>query len=156
MLFLVYIPFIRQYLIMIIAYCNIFDGIHVQLFSNDKTPIDTLCIPEKWEEKKRIRPDLLATLLQILQKNNADLHDIHGLLVVNGPGKFTAVRTACIIANVFAKEKGVPICPLSAEEYETNDRDFARIIPHKKCAKTDFIEPVFLGPPMINSSSSNA
>lgn len=46
---------------------------------------------------------------EILQKNKISLNHIRQIIVVRGPGGFTAVRTGLIIANTVSNELHIPL-----------------------------------------------
>lgn len=57
----------------------------------------------------------LACVDQTLHSINKTLGDVTGIVVVRGPGSFTAVRTGIIIANTLSKALNIPVRGLVAK-----------------------------------------
>lgn len=64
------------------------------------------------ETKQGRAHDLLAELPSV---NNLKTQ-IHGIVVVSGPGTFTAVRTGVLVANVLARTLRLPLVGVSVAE----------------------------------------
>ena len=57
-----------------------------------------------------IQPDDQLKMIDIfLSEQNALLDDLTGIVVVTGPGSFTASRTSVVIANTIGFTKSIPI-----------------------------------------------
>lgn len=54
----------------------------------------------------------LASLQVFLSEQSVSLFDVKRLLVVNGPGSFTASRVSVVIANTIAFTQNIPIIPI--------------------------------------------
>lgn len=67
----------------------------------------------------------IPTIIDFLNSNRLDIHDVNEIIVVNGPGSFTGVRIGVTIAKALAYTLKVPIktitslevCGLSARDY---------------------------------------
>ncbi len=134
---------------MILAYSNLSAPFFIQLFDDEKNLIDTLDVTIQGDSKF-FRFDLLKGIFQLLEKNSHTPKDITGIFLVNGPGRFTPVRIACLIANTFLSEQNVKLCTLTADEFEKAGSDFCRIIKEHTCTETTFAQPIFSSPPRIN------
>jgi len=52
---------------------------------------------------------LLPTVDQLLNTNGQELSSLQGIIVVSGPGSFTALRTGVILANTLAYALKLPV-----------------------------------------------
>ena len=128
---------------MILAYNTLSDPIHIALFSEEENKIDE--ITQKNDSRSRI--DLLKEIWKILQKNSVSPTDISRLVVCNGPGNFTPVRTACIIANAFATQNNADIYVFSSPKSPVSLQDILRT---KQYSKEKEAIPVFCAAPRIH------
>ena len=136
---------------MILAYNNLSDTTIGHIFDEQKSRQDTLEVIAEQNEKGYSRPDLLGGVVDILQKNSVKYSDISPIFFINGPGRFTPVRIAGLIANTFAKESGAKLCPIAMDEFQKSGNDFTNIISAKNREEVHFAEPVFNAPPTIGS-----
>lgn len=70
-----------------------------------KKIVATKRLPVAWHGSDRA----LAVVHEALQLNHGDVRDITKIIVVRGPGSFTAVRTGLIIANTLGSLFDIPI-----------------------------------------------
>lgn len=78
------------------------------LFSDKKQIIDDLFWDIKWNESKTLIPKID----DFLKRNDMSYFDIENIVVVNGPGSFTWIRTTVLVANTInyiIKKKLFPI-----------------------------------------------
>lgn len=64
---------------------------------------------KKWEANRQLAKELLATIRDELQKNDADWKDVKGVVVYEGPGSFTGLRIGITVADSIAYGNSVPI-----------------------------------------------
>lgn len=57
--------------------------------------------------EKRAVP--LVMIDQLLKKAKASPKKLSGVVIVRGPGRFSAIRTGIIIGNILSQELGIPI-----------------------------------------------
>ncbi|MBU1146694.1 hypothetical protein KKD80_04125 [Patescibacteria group bacterium] len=69
---------------------------------------------------------LLNSVDKILRKRKIAAEDIGGVLVVSGPGAFTAVRQGVVLANTFGYLLGVPVLGLKREEFK-DEKEFLKL-----------------------------
>lgn len=69
---------------------------------------------EDLETKNKHSEVALPTIANLLEKSNADVSEIGGIIVVNGPGSFTGVRIAVTIAKTIAYALSIPIRTIDA------------------------------------------
>ncbi|MBI4090373.1 MAG: hypothetical protein HY421_03135 [Candidatus Kerfeldbacteria bacterium] len=58
---------------------------------------------------------LLKLVDELLQKHKVTVHDIDGLAAANGPGPFSALRTACALANAVSFASQIPAVGVRGE-----------------------------------------
>ncbi len=68
---------------------------YICIFDNNRNIIWDININVKWNESSKIIPELSL----FLENSNISQNDIENIVVVNGPGSFTWVRTTVLIAN---------------------------------------------------------
>lgn len=56
----------------------------------------------------------MPLLVNLLNKQNMDIHDIQEIIVVNGPGSFTGIRIGITIAKTLAYTLNIPIKVMSS------------------------------------------
>ncbi len=79
------------------------------------------------KEKIRGQKDKLLFLIdKVLRKRKKTAKDIRGVLVVSGPGSFTAVRQGVVGANAFGYLLGVPVVGVKLDEFK-NENEFLKI-----------------------------
>ncbi len=103
-------------------------------------------IPSKWPGSDQA----LAGIDQVLQKNKISVHDIQKLVVVRGPGSFTAVRTGLIIANTLGALLQIPLVGIVAD-HTLSDEEVIRI-GLKTSKKNTLIRPWYGKSPNITKA----
>lgn len=68
---------------------------YISIFDNDRNIVNHVNIDIKWNESSKLIPELT----KFLNESNLNKNDIENIVVVNGPGSFTWVRTVVLIAN---------------------------------------------------------
>lgn len=124
---------------MTLCFCNTGDNIIVEIFDESGQKV-----AEKSQEKTTEREDLLREIVFLLKKIKISANEVQRIIMIPGAGRFTAVRSACLIANIFAAETGAKILPVSADDFEKSGSDFSQWIHHEIPAQ-DRVEPIFLG-----------
>ncbi len=133
---------------MILAYSNITDPIVIQLFDDKKILKDTLEIFVDGHPKS-FHIDLLKNVSELIERNGLTPVNIFTIYFVSGPGRFTPVRTASLIANTFARTEGVYLYAIHLDEFEESENDFSQILKTHTSEKKTFAEPIFNAPPTI-------
>lgn len=130
---------------MILAYSNLENPGFIALLSEEtQEVIQEIPLPENTKKQS----DILLGIARLLAKTQKETTDITGIALHVGPGKFTAVRTACIVANILAKELNIPLFPMTTE-VEASPMAFAKIVSTKGGTRETSVEPIFLGAPNI-------
>lgn len=74
------------------------------------------------KQKRRGRSDkLLIEVDGILKKNKVKPGEIGGVVVVSGPGSFTAVRQGVVAVNALGYLLGVPVAGVRLDEFKNNE-----------------------------------
>ncbi len=74
------------------------------------------------KEKIRGQKDkLLFSIDKVLRKRKKTAKDIGGIMVVSGPGSFTAVRQGVVSANAFGYLLRVPVVGVKLDEFKNED-----------------------------------
>lgn len=124
---------------MMLCFCNLVDPISVVIFDEHGKKI-----AEKSGAKKADREDLLLEIAELLEANTISPCDLKKIFVVPGPGRFSSVRSACVIANTLAQETGAELFAIDAEEFTEKNSDFSDFVLEKRTPQTR-INPIFLG-----------
>ncbi|MBT7006880.1 tRNA (adenosine(37)-N6)-threonylcarbamoyltransferase complex dimerization subunit type 1 TsaB [Candidatus Falkowbacteria bacterium] len=67
---------------------------------------------------------LLRTIKELLESQNKKLEDLKGLIVVSGPGAFSALRIGVTTANALAYSLDVPVVGVEVLEEDKLDKVF--------------------------------
>ena len=109
---------------MILAYSNLENPGFIALLSEEtQEVIQEIPLPENTKKQS----DILLGIARLLAKTQKETTDITGIALHVGPGKFTAVRTACIVANILAERTEYSSLP-----HDNRSRSFSYGI-HKNC-----------------------
>ena len=79
-----------------------------------------------WHCEQNHSVELLPHLVELLNKDKADLQSIDGIIVARGPGSFNALRVGVSTAKGLAFSLGIPIVGIStleAEAYQHHETD---------------------------------
>jgi tRNA threonylcarbamoyl adenosine modification protein YeaZ len=80
------------------------EKIFIALFKREKI-ISQKTISAKYKQAEK----LLPTVKGLLEKNGVGLKILKGIIVVKGPGAFTALRVGVVTANTLGFALGIPI-----------------------------------------------
>lgn len=72
------------------------------------------------------RDVLLGAVDTFLKKHKASLHSLTGIIVVAGPGAFSAIRSGVILANTFGYALGIPVAGVIRTEDESTVALYAK------------------------------
>lgn len=136
---------------MILAFDSIGDRLRFALITADGKPHAEKSIAAD-PTQKIPRFDLLKELAQFLEEKGVKATDLAKIIFVRGPGRFTAVRTACIVANAFAAQTGALLTPISKTELEAAENDFAQFVTGHSLGLGERAEPLFDAPPSIHAN----
>ena len=93
---------------------------------------------------------LLPAIDSLLKESESTLKDLAGIIVVSGPGGFTALRIGVITANTLAYTLAVPLAGVKLSEFSNFDKlakvGLRRL---KKSNKQSLILPYYGRPPHI-------
>jgi len=89
----------------------------------------------------------------ILQELNKQIKinwqkEINGILVVNGPGPFSAIRGGVLVANLLARSLVVPLYRVSVSEFDDN-QNLLNQIKNNKLEPIDYVIPIYDSEPNI-------
>lgn len=103
--------------------------------------------PSVWQRSER----LLEWLARDLGRAGYALADLGGLIVVTGPGGFTAVRAGVAAGNALAYVLGIPVVGVRRRAGETSDQCIRRggRVLQRSAVGSALITPVYSGQPNI-------
>lgn len=130
---------------MILAYYNKDTELHIALLNDEREILIEKHIPSSTKS----RADILQEIAQLLKQTGHTPAHIRQILLCPGPGKFTAVRTACIIGNIFAKNVGAKTSIFSPEIYEKYEEKFSKILKADEFFFISPVKPLFASAPRI-------
>ena len=85
-----------------------FEILHVALFQNE------LVFDEILKNDGRHSEYFVNSLKELLERNSLTIHDLSGIIVVNGPGSFTGVRIGVVVAKLISYCEHIPIKVISS------------------------------------------
>ena len=146
-----------------ILYIDTTNGTHIVIALSDK---DNIVARRKLKAQHRQAEKLLPAidkLLSLPRRNvnsirgkvhkNVDLSSITGIIVVNGPGPFTATRIGVTTANALAYALNIKIMSLRADDFDsTADMVVKGSQKLKKAKLGGVIEPFYEREPNITNS----
>ncbi|OQX71215.1 hypothetical protein B6D52_02260 [Candidatus Parcubacteria bacterium 4484_255] len=76
----------------------------------------------QWFEKRvdKSKENILIILDKALKQSKKKIKDIHGIVVVNGPGSFVGIRIALSVANTLGWALSIPIKGVNLSKGKTN------------------------------------
>ena len=108
-------------------------------------------------EKLAVPPEkYLSSMVEFLDRQAVSLDSLKGIVVVSGPGSFTATRLMVTIANTLAFTKQLPIVGVENSARQSGDeliRDFGLIWIKQKA--DGFVMPIYDRPPHITIKKQN-
>jgi len=96
--------------VILVLQTNVAGVISVWLVHQKKI-LDTESVQVEWHGSDRA----LAIVDHVLQKNKIQINKLNAVVVVRGPGSFTAVRTGLIIANTLGTLLHIPVSGVVAK-----------------------------------------
>ena len=134
---------------MILAYDSLGDELRLSLIDEKNSTAYRKTVSA--DPAQRIpRFDLLRELVDFLEAQQVATSQLTGIAFVRGPGRFTAVRTACIVANAFSRHSNIKLYPVTKAELAEYKGDFAQLFASGQITTTDHAEPLFDSPPRIH------
>lgn len=109
------------------------------LLRNEST-IDTYT----WQAHRELADTLLIKIRELLQKNQADLEDLQGIIVFSGEGSFTGLRIGTSVANTLAYSLAIKIAEGSGQDWIRNGLQNL-----KKAKLGEFVIPRYNAEPNI-------
>lgn len=137
---------------MILAYDSIDDCLRFEILSSDGKILYKKNIASD-PVHKIPRFDLLLQLTTFLEENKLLPNNIEKIIFVCGSGRFTAVRTACIVANAFAQNTNARLIPITKEQLTQAKEDFAEFCQQTPLAANTLAEPLFASEPRIHGKN---
>jgi len=82
---------------------------------------------QSWESKNNESELLLPRIKDLIVNAEIEFDDLKKVLVIQGPGPFTALRVSIAVANAIAYAQGIPVISVPIFNYfaEKSDKDFA-------------------------------
>lgn len=91
--------------------------ITIFLFDGYKTVKDAAC-----GQKDK----LLSFIDKVMQKNKKKIWNVGGIVIVSGPGSFTAVRQGAVVANTLGFALRIPVVGVRLDEFK-DDNEFLKV-----------------------------
>lgn len=85
-----------------------YDELHVALFRDEKV------FDEIVKNGVRHSEYFVNSLKELIERNELTIHDLSGIIVVNGPGSFTGVRIGVVVAKLISYCEHIPIKVISS------------------------------------------
>jgi tRNA threonylcarbamoyl adenosine modification protein YeaZ len=79
-----------------------------------------LLAEKKWRSNKDESEKLLPAITALLKKSKYKFKDVKKIIVVNGPGPFSAVRIGVTVANILASSRRIPVFTVDTNTLWTN------------------------------------
>ncbi len=73
----------------------------------------------KWQADRQLSDGLLGKIEELLKQQQADLTNLTGLVVFEGPGSFTGLRIGHTVANTLAYSLDIPIVTTDGDDWIT-------------------------------------
>lgn len=111
-----------------------------------------LVAKKKFQAQYRQSEKLLVEIDKLLKTHNSKLVTLTGIIVVSGPGPFTALRIGVITANTLAWALKIPVVGVKLAEFRNTD-DLIKIseVRIKKAKINTIVEPFYGKEPNITS-----
>ena len=135
-----------------ILYIDTTNGTHIVIALSDK---DNIVARRKLKAQHRQAEKLLPAIDKLISKvhKNVDLTSLTGIVVVSGPGPFTATRIGVTTANALAYGLNIKIMSLRADDFDsTADMVVKGSQKLKKAKLGGVIEPFYEREPNITIS----
>ncbi len=130
-----------------ILYINTTDGEKITLALGRA---GELVAEKEFKAKYSQSETLLPAIYLLLTKNKIKLSDLRGIVIVNGPGPFTATRIGVTTANALAYGLKIKIAGLRAGEFKSIEEMVAKgWVKLKKVKLKNIVEPVYDREPNI-------
>lgn len=113
---------------------------------------DSFIIKKETALKSRQSEKIIELLDKFLKNHKIDIKNISAIIVVNGPGKFTAARAGVNAANALSYGLQIPIIALRLDAFfDLKDAFDCVEKKNKKIKKTFYIKPFYDKEPNITS-----
>ena len=83
--------------------------INIVLFENEK-----ILVKKELETEKNHSITTMPVLIEVLKNGNIEISNINEIIVINGPGSFTGIRSGVTIAKTLAYTLNIPIKVMSS------------------------------------------
>ena len=105
-------------------------------------------IIKKIEKKRDFHKseNLLFLIDKLLKQAKTKIGDLEGIIVILGPGSFTALRISCVIANTISYTEKTSLYGFKQDEYKKLE-DLLKKVKTKK--PKEYLEPFYGKPPNI-------
>ncbi len=99
----------------------------------------------------KVSEQLLSLIDQILKKNKLKQHELRGIMTITGPGSFTSIRIAVVVANTLAYSLKIPIVGVINKQGLTNNEKLIKLGLNKmsKLKVLKYISPFYNRQPNI-------
>ncbi len=118
------------------------DKTFLALYKNDKL-VSKSILKTKYKQAEKLLPGIE----RLLQKARVCLKNLKGIIVVKGPGPFTALRIGVVTANTLAFALGIPVIGIKATEFnklsESIEKTIKKLKRTKKIKKEKIVIPFY-------------
>lgn len=118
------------------------DRVFLALYKNDRL-VSKSILKTKYKQAEK----LLSGIERLFQRTRVCLKDLKGIIVVKGPGPFTALRIGIVTANTLAFALGIPVIGIKVSEFNKLSESIKKRIKElkriKKTKKEKIIIPFY-------------
>lgn len=118
------------------------DRVFLALYKNDRL-VSKSILKTKYKQAEK----LLSGIERLFQRARVCLKDLKGIIVVKGPGPFTALRIGIVTANTLAFALGIPVIGIKTPEFNKLSESIKKRIKElkriKKTKKEKIIIPFY-------------
>lgn len=134
---------------------NISDKNKTFLTLTGSTCEDTIKLDLIKKDKKS--ENILYGIDNLLHKTNKNIHDLKGIIVVNGPGSFVGIRIALSIANTMAWMNNIPVVGIQLFKGATNNDLITKGLKNLlRARKGELVKPFYGKEPHITKQKVNS
>lgn len=114
---------------------------------------DFIIAKNNFKSKYNEAEKLLPEIAKLIKESKKGLADLRGVIVVNGPGGFSALRIGVAVANAMAYALKIPVASVKLSEFN-NLKELIEIgeTRLKKIKRLQIVEPFYGKEPNITTS----
>ena len=99
---------------------------------------------QDFKEKKNNNEKLVSEIINFIEKHDIDLDENFSVIVNQGPGSFSAIRTSLAVAKGFEISKKVRVFGFSNKDLTKFDQENIEKLIDKNLIEKNLIKPIYL------------